>query len=161
MSSEADRTAWLALLLKRGLLLFWAVWLALVFLTNLLDAVKALGLLAESWPFASGNYAFLVQTTARYGTPTWANAVLFAGVICWQALAAALFSLAAWSYRGEGKGRQWVYAASGVGLALWAAFVIADEVFIAYPVSATHWRLFIAQLATLLAVELLPERRQG
>jgi hypothetical protein len=157
MSSEADRTAWLTLLLKRGLLLFWAVWLALVFLTNLLDALKALGLLDESWPFASGNYAFLVQTTARYGTPTWANAVLFAGVICWQALAAALFSLAAWFYGGEGKGRQWVYAASGVGLALWAAFVIADEVFIAYTVSATHWRLFIAQLATLLAIELLRE----
>jgi hypothetical protein len=32
-------------------------------------------------------------------------------------------------------------------------------VFIAYTVEATHWHLFIAQLATLLAVELLPENR--
>jgi hypothetical protein len=156
---DEGRTAWLSVLLKRGLLLFWAVWLGLVFLTNLLDAAKALGWLDASWPFASGNYAFLVQTTARYNPPTWVNAVLFAGVIVWEGLAAALFCLAALLYRGEGKGRQWVYAASGVGLALWAAFVIADEVCVAFAVSATHWRLFIAQLATLLAVDLLPERR--
>jgi hypothetical protein len=50
-----------------------------------------------------------------------------------------------------------VYAAAAAGLFLWAGFIIADEVFIAYAVSATHWHLFIAQLATLLAVELLPE----
>jgi hypothetical protein len=42
-------------------------------------------------------------------------------------------------------------------LLLWAAFILADEVFIAYAVAGTHWRLFIAQLTTLLAVELLPE----
>jgi hypothetical protein len=47
--------------------------------------------------------------------------------------------------------------ASAAGLSLWAAFVLADEVFIAYAVEAAHWRLFIAQLVTLLAVELLPE----
>jgi hypothetical protein len=46
-------------LLKRGLLLFWAAWLSLVLATNLLDAAKALGLLGQSWAFASGNYAFL------------------------------------------------------------------------------------------------------
>jgi hypothetical protein len=44
-----------------------------------------------------------------------------------------------------------------VSLGLWAAFLVADEVFIAYPVEATHLRLFIAQLVTLLAVEVLPE----
>jgi hypothetical protein len=41
-------------------------------------------------------------------------------------------------------------------LGLWAAFLVADEVFIAYAVEATHLRLLTAQLATLLAVELLP-----
>jgi hypothetical protein len=138
--------------LKRGLLLFWAAWLSLVFTTNLLDAAKAAGLLGESWAFASGNYAFLCQTTARYGTPGWVNGLLFAGVICWEALAALLFWLAWWTFRG------WpLYAAFAAGLSLWAAFILADEVFITYAVAGTHWRLFIAQLATLLAVELLPE----
>jgi hypothetical protein len=50
-----------------------------------------------------------------------------------------------------------LYAAFTAGLSLWLAFALADEVFVAYPVEGTHLRLFTAQLATLLAVELLPE----
>jgi hypothetical protein len=142
--------------LKRGLLLFWAAWLSLVFVTNSLDAAKAAGLLGGSWAFASGNYAFLCQTTARYGTPGWVNAGLFAGVIAWEALAALLFWLAGWTYR-----NRLLYPAFAAGLSLWAAFVLADEVFIAYAVAGTHWLLFTAQLATLLAVELLPEGQGG
>src|SRR4051812_13809660 len=82
--------------LKRSLLAFWAVWLTVVFLTNLADAGKALGLLGESWAFASGNYRFLTETTARYATPAWLNAVLFAGVIAWEGLAAVLFWRGCW-----------------------------------------------------------------
>lgn len=140
-------------LLKRGLLLFWAMWLSVVFTTNVLDGAKALGLLDESWAFASGNYAFLCQTTARYGTPSGVNAFLFTGVVCWEGLAAVMFWLAWGEYRG-----QLLYPAFGVGLSLWAAFLLADEVCIAYAVESTHWRLFLAQLVTLLAIELLPER---
>src|SRR4051794_10220945 len=92
MSDDGKATA--AVLLKRGLLLFWAAWLTLVFLTNVLDAAKALGVLEESWAFGSGNYAFVTQTTSRYGTPAWLNALLFAGVIGWEGLAAALFWVA-------------------------------------------------------------------
>ncbi len=67
--------------LKRVLLLFWAVWLSVVFLSNLADALKGIGLLGESWAFASGNFKFMKETTARYGTPDLVNALLFAGVI--------------------------------------------------------------------------------
>src|SRR5262249_12068348 len=74
----------MATFLKRGLLLFWAAWLTVVFTTNLLDAAKAAGLLSDSWAFASGNHRLLVETTARYGTPGWLNGLLFLGVICWE-----------------------------------------------------------------------------
>ena len=47
-----------------------------------------------------------------------------------------------------------------VGLLLWGAFLVADEVFIAYAVAPAHWRPFTAQLATLLVVELVPEHSQ-
>jgi hypothetical protein len=150
-----------AVLLKRGLLLFWAAWLSLVLATNVLDAAKALGLLGRSWAFASGNYAFLCQTTARYGTPAWANAVLFAGVVAWEALAAGLSWRALWAFRGKGTGRPTLHAAWAAGLSLWAAFILADEIFVTYTVAVTHWLLFAAQLATLLAVELLPEGTTG
>jgi hypothetical protein len=141
------------IVLKRTLLAFWAAWWSVVFATNALDGMKALGLLPESWAFASGNYSFLAQTTARYGTPGWLSALLFAGVICWEGLAAVLFWLATGTFRSGGRR----YAAFTVGLALWLAFAVADEVFISYAVEGTHLRLFTAQLATLLAIELLPE----
>jgi hypothetical protein len=144
--------------LKRLLLLFWSAWFTVVLATNLLDGCKALSLLPEGWPLASGNYRFLVETTARYRTPAWLNGLLFTGVIGWEALATLLFWLAWRRCRGTLAGRRTLYAAFTAGLGLWGAFLIADEVFIAYPVEATHLRLFIAQLASLLAVELLPPR---
>ena len=153
MSAERKRPI---ALLKRGLVLFWAAWLSLVFVTNVLDGAKEVGLLAESWAFASGNYAFLCQTTARYATPEWVNLLLFGGVICWEGLAAILFWLAWRTYPGR-----LLYAAFATGLSLWAAFILADEVFVAYAVEATHWRLFTAQLVTLLAIRLLPEGEGG
>src|SRR5205809_3246339 len=76
---------------KRLLLLIWAVWLSVVFLSNLADAAKGLGWLGDSWAFASGNLEFIRQTTARYGTPDAVNGVLFAGVVAWEGVAAALF----------------------------------------------------------------------
>lgn len=144
--------------LKRALLGFWALWLTVVVTTNVLDGAKAMALLPKSWAFASGNYAFLIKTTARYEPPDWVNVLLFVGVVCWEAVAALLFWLACWSFSGRRHGSSvWMRAAFTVGLGLWAAFMIADEIVIGYPVEATHVRLFIAQLATLLAVELLPE----
>jgi hypothetical protein len=142
---------------KRLLLLFWAVWLSVVFLSNLTDAMKGLGWLGESWAFASGNLQFIRQTTARYGTPDAVNGVLFAGVVVWEGVAAVLFWRAAWVFRGRGAGRRSVYRAFTASLLLWAGFLVADEVFIAYALEGTHLRLFVAHLATLLTVELLPE----
>jgi hypothetical protein len=142
--------------LKRLLLLGWAVWLSVVFLSNLADAAKGLGWLPESWAFASGNLQSVRQTTARYGTPDAVNGVLFAGVVVWEGVAAALFWRAAWAFRGRGAGRITVYHAFATSLLLWAGFLVADEIYIAYPLEGTHLRLFTAQLVTLLAVELLP-----
>lgn len=143
---------------KRLLLLGWAAWLSVVFLSNLADAAKALRWLPESWAFASGNLQFIRQTTAPYGTPDLVNAGLFAGVIVWEGVATVLFWRAAWTFRGGGMGRKAMYQAFIVLLSLWFGFLVADEVFIAYALEGTHLRLFVAQLLTLLAVELLPEK---
>jgi hypothetical protein len=50
-----------------------------------------------------------------------------------------------------------VYLAFTASLLLWGAFMVADEVLVAYPVEGTHLRLFVAHLVTLLALHLLPE----
>jgi hypothetical protein len=142
--------------LKWALLAFWATWLTVVFTTNLLDGGKAIGLLKEQWAFASGNFRFIGETTARYGTPAWMNGVMFAGVIVWEGLAAALFWRACWAFRGP-RGRAAVLTAFTVSLMLWAGFLLADEAFIAYSVEGTHLRLFVSHLVTLQVVELVPE----
>lgn len=143
--------------LKRSLLFSWAVWLSVVFLSNVADAGKEAGLISQSWAFASGNWKAIKETTARYGTPDLVNAVLFSGVILWEAAAAFLFWWAFWSCRGQKSGRRILYHAFTASLLLWAAFFVADELLIAYSFEATHLRLFTAQLVTLLAIELLPD----
>ena len=88
--------------------------------------------------------------------------LLFAGVIAWEGAAALLFWLACWRFRNRAEGgRRSLYAAFTASLLLWGAFLLADEVFVAYAVAGTHLRLFTAQLVTLLAVELLPEDSSG
>jgi hypothetical protein len=47
-------------------------------------------------------------------------------------------------------------AAFATGIALWAAFMLADEITLEYEFERTHELLFIAQLASLLAFHLLP-----
>jgi hypothetical protein len=158
MSEEQTAVRRGVVILKRGLLAFWSVWWTVVLATNIADGAKALDLLGEGWAFASGNYRFLTETTARYGPPPWLNGLLFLGVILWEGVAAGLFWRAWWRFGDRVVGRRALYAAFTVGLMLWGAFLIADEVCIAYAVAGTHVRLFTAQLLTLLAVEVLPEK---
>ena len=143
--------------LKRFLLLFWAVWMSFVFLSKLADAGKAAGIVGETWRFASGNLKFLKETFARYGTSDVVNSLMFAGVIIWEGLASVLFWRAAWAFRGMKSGRKELYLAFTTSLLQWGAFLIADEICIAYTLEGSHLRLMSAQLLTLLVIELLPE----
>lgn len=144
------------LVLKRLLLFFWATWFTLVAASNLCDVLKALEVLDKSWPFASGNYGAIAAVTARYGASSAVNGGLFAGVIAWEGLSAVLFLHAAINFGGHDKMRA-VHTAFAASLLLWAAFMIADEIVFAFAVETTHMRIFIAQLATWLAIELLPD----
>ncbi len=141
------------LTLKQGALLFWTVWLALAFLANLCDFLKHFGILGDRWKFASGNYDLIHKTTDVYHLPEIAVRILFVGIILWEALATILMAAALVSFTGDQMGA--VTTAFGVSLALWAALLIADEIFVAYPMEPVHFQIFIAQLITLLALYLL------
>ena len=143
------------MVLKRLLLFFWAVYFTIVLASNACDAAKSAGILDDSWAFASGNYGFVSQTTARYDPPAWVNAVLFGGVLFWEGAATLAFWWAAFAYSNN---RRPVYLAFTIGLGLWAGFIIADEICIAYQVEGTHFRLFIAQSVSLLVIELIREK---
>jgi hypothetical protein len=145
------------LALKLALLLFWAAWFAVVFLANAFGVLKAMGALPRSWPFASTNYQAVVKATAMYRPPAWVPSMLFAGVLAWQLAVAALFAWAAGAWLLEGR-LEWraVNLAFGGGIALWGAFMLADEIVLKYEFERTHELLFIAQLASLIAMHALP-----
>ena len=50
-----------------------------------------------------------------------------------------------------------LYTAFLVSLALWAAFIVIDEIFLAYATEDTHLRVFTAQALSLLLLFLVPE----
>jgi hypothetical protein len=148
----------LVLPLKQGIVLFWAVWLSVAFFANAFDGLKALKIMRQGWRFASGNYALMTETTRKYHFPAWCTGLLFLGVVLWQGLSALLFWYAFSTFHGmRFPGLRTLDMAFLVSLALWAAFMIADEIFMAYDAEATHMRIFIAQLLSLLVLHLLPE----
>jgi hypothetical protein len=136
---------------KSGVLLFWAAWFTIVLATNVCDALKAGRVLPAAWTFSSGNWELMLKVTAVHATPVAVVGILFLGVIAWEGLAGALF-WRAWASGGRGG-----IVAFVVGLALWATFALADELFVAYTIEAAHLRLFGLQLLSVLALRLLPE----
>lgn len=149
---------YLRVTIKRGLLLFWAAWLAIVCLTNLFDWLKSMGALSEHWRFASNNYGLMAATLEIYGARSLTMS-LFLIVTVWEGVASFLFWRALISRR---KDRETAYLlAFAVSLPIWAAFMLADEFLIAYSLQSSHMRIFIAQLVSLLALELLPGPSDG
>jgi hypothetical protein len=119
--------------------------------------LKALGVLPEKWKFASQNFQAVAEATAIYHSPRWLPALLFSGVVFWQLLAAVLFGWAPISSLGAGV---LAWASLGiaftVGLGLWVAFIIADEIFMQYDNESSHVLLFVALLVTLVSLYVLP-----
>lgn len=142
--------------LKRGIILFWALWLTVVVVTNVLNALQALGVLPASFKFVSGNWQWINQTMDPLNVPRALQAFMFAGVIGWELLAAILFWRALADFRNRPLMQERVtLAACGVNLALWAAFQVLDEVFLAYQPEGVHRVIFGNQILTLLLLSML------
>lgn len=142
---------------KIGLLSFWSLWLLVVFLTNVFEGLKLLRIVPPYWKFASQNYRAVAQATTTYGAPEWIPQLLFAGVLVWQLGAVLLYGrVLGVTALTQALPLPLVNLAFAVSLGLLAAFMLADEFFQQYELERVHLLLFIAQLATLLALHLLP-----
>jgi hypothetical protein len=149
------------LTLKQGIVLMWAVWMSFVVLLNVFDALKTAGRLPQSWKFSSGNYWYIQEVTKIYGTPAWVNWVFFVIVIAWEVFSAVLLWMAFAGF--DGVSYSLVNAAWVVALALWGAFIVMDEIFLAWAAEIgnsnameAHRGLFVAWLVSLMAIHLLP-----
>jgi hypothetical protein len=147
------------LTLKQGIILFWATWLSLVLILNILDVLKHHGVLGESWKFNSGNFPFMQAVVKVYGTPNRVTWVLYISAIIWEIVAVGLLWAALTTF--DPANLRLVNLAFLVNLALWALFVVMDEIFLAFLVPGfnimeTHRSLFTANLVSLMAIHLLP-----
>jgi hypothetical protein len=143
------------LTLKQGLILFWALWISLVVLHNIFDALKELGVLPESWRFVSTNFQGIYDLIGGERTPRWVAGLLYTGAIVWEVFTAYLFWVALLASRGA-INQSTVITAFAANLTLWAVFMLADEAFGDYELGAAHLRFVIAQLVTLMFILLVP-----
>lgn len=146
-------------LLKRMILLFWSVWISVVVVMNIGDGLKALGVLPNDWKVSSGNYEQIVKLARVYGTPHWLDFLLFLGAVAWESVCVVLFWWALLRFTRLHR-RSWrlVYLAFTGLLALFFAFILSDEIFHAYVTERDHRGIAVLLLASLLALQLLPER---
>ncbi|GAB3949021.1 hypothetical protein GCM10028805_24690 [Spirosoma harenae] len=148
--------------IRAGLVAFWAFYFSIVLLSNTADALKNLSILPADWSFASGNYILIVRVIAIYQLPVWLAVGFFTGVVLWEAIGAILFWKAFLAtVRQTLTYEATVHRAFGITLGLWAAFLLADEIFLAYllgGLTATHFSLLLAELATFI---LFTSIRQG
>ncbi|HEX2385929.1 MAG TPA: hypothetical protein VHL99_05165 [Candidatus Binatia bacterium] len=143
---------------KAALLGFWTLWFGVTLATNVGSALKALKVLPRSWKFASDNFRAVADAVAAYRVTQPLATALFLAVIVWQLAACFLFARAiAVSWSGGTIAYPESRDAFVAGGALWAAFMLADEIFLQYERQASHATLFIAQLASLIALYMLPD----
>jgi hypothetical protein len=139
-------------LLARGLLAFWGCWLLVVTASNVSNALAASGAVGRP-AFASSNFELVESTTALYHPPRAVVWLLFLGVIAWEAAAAVLYLRAAAVVGRPGPAPpEAIAAAVAAGMGVFAAFMLADELCIAYALQATHMRALAAQGISFLVV---------
>lgn len=142
---------------KRGILLFWGIWFAIAFLSNLTDFFIATNIV-QPLSFHSGNYSALEKVIRIYNMPFYFLNILFFLDILIQGISAILFLISALYFWYNKYFWQAINIAFIFSMSLWAVFLLMEEILIAYSFEAVHIRLFIFELISLLAIHLLPHQ---
>jgi hypothetical protein len=140
-------------LIKRILLVFWASWLSIVVVTNVLNALQAIGVVPLSFPFVSGNWAAINQVMDPLRLPRPLQGFFFLSAIAMETLAASLYWRAVAAFRGRPFGKEGeALIACLMNLVLWCLFQLLDEVLLAYAFEGVHRMIFLSQLATIVVL---------
>ena len=142
---------------KRTIVVFWALWWILAFLTDFLGGLYLLNVFTAPW-LPHSNYPSLVESLLQYDAPTWLPGLFFVGIIGWSFLSAGAFTVAALTSRQPSP--RWcarVNVAFIVSLGLWFAFFISDQVIMNFDLEQNHMVQGGFQLLTFMAIHLLPD----
>lgn len=134
----AIRPSLIGVTIGRVILAVLSVWIAIVAITNLIDAGCAIGLLPPKTPFASGNYHMIATQMGALSFPAWLVGVLFAGVIVLESSSTVLLVRSAFQ-----RSAHFEDAAFACLIVLFGGFVIFDELSGAFAMEATHRDLVV------------------
>jgi hypothetical protein len=143
-------------LIDDGIVLFWATWISIVVIANVVDALRVAGMLPPDTRLASGNYSAIVHESDRLEVPHALDFLIFLVVILWETIAAVLLWRAAFYELTRSHFRM---GAADTGLStllvLFAGFLLADEVFHAYKIETDHRSIAILLLVSVIAIHVL------
>lgn len=144
--------------IKIGILFFFSLWFSIAFLSNFIDLLNSIGITNE-WRFHSGNYDAVKKTIQIYNAHQNILNFLFYSDILIQATSALLFFAAFLSFFIKRNAWPLINSAYGISMALWATFLIIEEIFIAYSYEAAHIRLLLLELVSFLLLHLLHDKK--
>ena len=148
-------------LLKRVILLIWALWSALVTFSNICDGLKTVGILPDRFRFVSGNFGYIQAATQIYFFPVWLNAILFITVILWEFALCILFFKAFFQYNEENNSL--VLMPFLFGISLFGGFLVLDEFLITYDrlgaIEQSHLAYLMGMLISFLTIRLIPLKK--
>jgi hypothetical protein len=153
---EATGVPQIGLWLKRLVLLIGGTYLAMVCVTNLVNVVEALTHTQASF-LNSGNTGYISSITKVYSFPSWStDAAVFAAATI-EGIGVVLFGRALLRYRGNGIGLVEVYQALAWNIAIWFAFIVGTEFFVAYQAEGPFRELLGLGLLMIMVVAVLPD----
>lgn len=114
------------------LISFWAVWLVIVSASDLCNLLVYFDWLEPDFPFNSNNFAAVQKMMGRYKLSDIWSIFLFAGIISWCLINAALFMAAIALRKQHQQLLDWAGQGYLMLIALHICFDIADELFIFY-----------------------------
>ncbi len=142
---------------KKSMIIFWFVWWAITFWTDIAGGLAHMGYLNASFT-PDTNYPFLVASLAMYHPPAWLPVVFYIAIILGSFICTALFA------RGVLALRQnqfiWIKHAKTAfifSLWFWLAFFIADQLVMKFDLEENHMVQGGFELLCFLALYILPE----
>ena len=149
-----ERTA--GLVLKRLVLVFGATYLGMVCVTNLANFANVVA--GTNGRFLNSENADYVASIVKvYSMPGWFVDVAVLGAATIEGIGALLFVRALLRYRGGGAGVSEAYQALAWNIAVWFAFIVGTEFFIAYPAESPFRELLGLGLLMTLVITLVPD----
>ena len=153
-SQLTERAA--GLVLKRLVLAFGAMYLAMVCVTNLANIANIIA--GTDLKFLnSENADYIASIVKVYAMPGWFVDLAVLGAATIEGFGALLFVRALLRYRGGGTGVTEAYQALAWNIAVWCAFIAGTEFFIAYPSESPFRELLGLGFLMTLVLTLVPD----